>query len=219
VPNPGLLECGFHVLELMLGEERLAVASEQPTQHLVGRVAHAEPHLGESRLVRLVVTESAPSEGLFDRGVEVMRLELCDPPSAVTPDADGSEEVPFSDADCDHLWNRFQHRGILLADVFVLSGPGQAESHVRGLNGSDRDPDVLGELGEGSIGAWEAPPGTLQIAKLQMSGRVRRCQRFGIQALGLQLLDDASAHDVTPEERPAFGLQESQIDQLANTIG
>ena len=81
----------------MFGGEDLRVSSEEPAQHLLSGVTHSVTDLVERGLERLVVSKAPSAERLLDRVVEIVRLELRDPPGAVSQDSHGAQYVSLPD--------------------------------------------------------------------------------------------------------------------------
>ena len=78
-----VLERGLDVLEEVLGLEHLRMTSVQPAEHVFPRPARPDADLPERRLECCVVAKTTPAERLLDRVVQVVALELGDPPGAV----------------------------------------------------------------------------------------------------------------------------------------
>src|SRR5436189_197507 len=88
------------------------------------------------------IDTSAAAERLLDGVMEVVALELRNPPRAVAPDPRQSQDVALADPGADEHRDEFEEAEVLLAHVLLGGGPRETERHVDALQGRERDTDL-----------------------------------------------------------------------------
>src|SRR6476660_8282061 len=106
----------------MVRGEDLRMPSVEPAQDLFRGVTHSETDLVDRGLERLVVSKAPSAKRLLDGVVEIVSLELRDPPGAVSQDSDGAEYVSLPDTGPEQHGERRQDRFVVFSDVLVLTG-------------------------------------------------------------------------------------------------
>src|SRR5690606_30085411 len=86
-PDPGELQGGFDVLELMGDREVVRVTAKQPSEDVLAGAPDPQTHLAERLLVGLVVGQTLAAIPRFHRRVEVVGKMLGDLSDAVSPEA------------------------------------------------------------------------------------------------------------------------------------
>ena len=92
------LERGLDVAEHVLHLEHLRMAPVQPAEKIFAGSTRTNADLPHRRFEGLVVAQTASTERLLDRVMEVVVLELRDPSGAVAPDARQPQDLSFADS-------------------------------------------------------------------------------------------------------------------------
>ena len=110
------------MVELMLVQEDLRVAAEQPSEQVLAGAAGTKADLEDRRLEGLVVSQATASELRLDRLVEVVGEVFGDATGAVTPDARQRQHVGLVDPRAEEDGEDLERCEVLLTDPFVGSG-------------------------------------------------------------------------------------------------
>ena len=109
------LERGLDMAEHVLPLEHLRMAPVQPPEKIFAGSPGTDAHLAHRRFQGLVVAQTSSAEGLLDRVMEVVVLELSDPSCAVPPNAGQTQDLSFTDPRTEEHRDRCDDAEILLS--------------------------------------------------------------------------------------------------------
>ena len=166
--DAGVLQGGLDVIEEMLALEHLRMAPVEPAEEVFPGATRPHADLPERCLERRVVTEAASTERLLDRVVEVVALELRDPPGAVAPYAREPQDLTLAHAGAEEDREDLEEAQIFFSHVLVGRRARQPERDVDAFEQRERDLDLLAQLIEGSVRTWWSPSSRLDIPEGQI---------------------------------------------------
>ncbi|MGZ5329321.1 MAG: hypothetical protein ACXWFU_13280 [Actinomycetota bacterium] len=164
----GVLQSGLDVIEEMLGLERFRMAPVEPAEEVFSGATRPHADLPERCLEGRVIAEAASTERLLDRVVEVMALELRDPPGAIAPHAREPQDLTLAHADAEEDREDLEEAHVFFSHVLVGCRARQPERDVDAFEQPERDLDLLAQLVEGSVRAWGSSPSRFDIPEGQI---------------------------------------------------
>src|SRR5436190_7243526 len=122
-----VFERGLDMFEEMLGLEHLRMTPVEPSEEVLPGPTRSNADLPQRRLECRVVAETASSKRLLNGVVNVMALELRDPPGAVAPHTRQPQDVPFAQSGADEHRDELDKGQVLFSHVLLGHRARQSE--------------------------------------------------------------------------------------------